>query len=82
MCQTCAMCCLHLNCVTSAINCVILLMCVSFIVIQCVCVKYCISSPICVDAMDGPWIVPVSMNLGVSSMDIYLDGPRCIHGRP
>jgi hypothetical protein len=37
---------------------------------------------VCVDAMDGPQIVPVSMNLDVSSTDIYPDGPGCIHGRP
>ena len=35
---------------------------------------------VCVDAMDGPQIVPVSVNL--ESADIYLDGPGCIHGRP
>jgi hypothetical protein len=37
---------------------------------------------VCVDAMDGPRIVSVSMNFDVSSTDIYPDGPGCIHGRP
>jgi hypothetical protein len=37
---------------------------------------------VCVDAMDGPRIVPVSVNLDVSSADIHPDGPGCIHGRP